>query len=199
MPRGQGKWSGAGEIPLFGSVTGSNDERDDSGGFVLSPAAFGGSGGVLCGYPYDPHTFNYVCVPPGISDTCVPGCCCGGSDSAPAWVKGFIGEHSYFQDAYRPEALRQMLADYVRRPGGGRDYNEVIVSQERWGSQLSTSFDAFFFPDTPNCRRRAACEAYTRRAHADFRRQFPTSTVPLLTLNPSSWEAPFAVADDEVY
>ena len=27
------------------------------------------------------------------------------------FVKGFIGEHSYFQDAYKPDSLRAMLAD----------------------------------------------------------------------------------------
>ena len=50
MPRGQGGWSGAGEIPLFGDATGA-ESRDDVGGFVLKPDAFAGHGGVLCGYP----------------------------------------------------------------------------------------------------------------------------------------------------
>ena len=59
--------------------------KRDMGGFVLRPDAFadgsdgpdGLDNGFLCGYPYDPHTFNFVCDPPGISSTCVPGCCCG--------------------------------------------------------------------------------------------------------------------------
>ena len=195
MPRGGGGWSAAGEIPLFGEAVGP-DDREDVGGFVLRPDAFEGTGGVLCGYPYDPHTFNYVCIPPGLSESCVPGCCCGGSKGAPAWVKGFIGEHAYFQDAYKPDNLRSMLTDYVgRSKGNGRDYNEVIISQARWQERLPFSFEAFFYPDTTSCARRAECETKTREAHAAFMREYPMSGVPLLKLNPTAWEAPFAVAE----
>ena len=149
MPKAQGGWTTAGEIPLFGYV----------GGFVLRPEAFAERGGVLCGYPYDPHTFNYKCIPPGLSETCVPGCCCGGSKGAPAWVKGFIGATAYFQDAYKPGDLRSMLADYVNRaPGNARGYNEVIVNEARWHGQLPHSFDAMFFPATTKCAEDAACE-----------------------------------------
>ena len=186
MPRGT-QWSGLGDIPLFGK---------DVGGFVLRPEAFAGKGGVLCGYPYDPHTFNYVCIPPGLSDSCVPGCCCGGSNGAPAWVKGFIGEHSYFQDAYQPDDFGSLLSDYERRTNGdARGYNEIIVSQERWQARLPWSFDAFFFPATQQCRRNPECEAKTRRAHSAFLSEYPQSGIPLLTFNPADWQSPFAVAD----
>jgi len=86
------------EIPLFGVDVG-NGGKSDLGGFVLRPEAFKGDGGLLCAYPYDPHTFNYRCIPPGLSDTCVPGCCCGGSEGAPAWTQGVVGKNAYFQDA----------------------------------------------------------------------------------------------------
>ena len=108
MPKSDGSWLAKGSIPLFADAL-ANGKPADIGGFILSPTAFapvpfdasggnagggsgaGSGGGVLCGYPYDPHTFNYVCEPPGLSASCIPGCCCGGSASAPAWVKGFIG------------------------------------------------------------------------------------------------------------
>ena len=196
MPHGTGGWSASGQIPLFGTAL-VGDERDDVGGFVLAPEAFSGEGGVLCGYPYDPHTFNYRCEPPGLSESCVPGCCCGGSSGAPEWVRGFIGAHAYFQDAYRPTALRDMLADFGKRPSqGGRGYNEIVVGEARWHTRLPHSFEAFFYPLTSNCRRRPECEAHTRAVHADFLRDYPGSAVPLLSLDPSNWEAPFAVATD---
>ena len=65
----------------------------------------------------------------------------------------------------------------------------------QWHEQLPRSFEAFFFPATPNCRASDACEGATRRAHAAFLRSFPESGMPLLTLDPSDWEAPFAVAE----
>ena len=46
-----------------------------------------------------------------------------------------------------------------------------------------------------HCRASDACEGATRRAHAAFLRAYPESGMPLLTLDPSDWEAPFAVAE----
>ena len=90
-----------------------------------------------------------------------------------------------------------MLADFGKRPSqGGRGYNEIVVGEARWHTRLPHSFEAFFYPLTSNCRRRPECEAHTRAVHADFLRDYPGSAVPLLSLDPSNWEAPFAVATD---
>ena len=69
----------------------------------------------------------------------------------------------------------------------------MIVSEERWHGALPHSFEAFFFPATPNCQG-SSCERKTREAHAAFLSEYPQSGVPLLTLDPNNWEAPFAVA-----
>jgi len=181
------------QIPLFGVDVG-NGGKSDLGGFVLRPEAFKGDGGLLCAYPYDPHTFNYRCIPPGLSDTCVPGCCCGGSEGAPAWTQGVVGKNAYFQDAYRPNDLGRMLDDYATRAGAGRGYNEVIVSQARWQDRLPWTFEAFFYVASDSCAADVGCERKTRNAYAAFQREYPDSGVPLLTIDPTDWEAPFAEA-----
>ena len=192
MPRVQPAAGGKASIPLFGEFDGTGF-REDLGGFVLRPDAFEASGGVLCAYPYDPHSFNYKCVPPGLSETCVPGCCCGGSAGAPAWVKGVIGDQSYFQDAYPPDDLGGMLRDFIHRADSNtRGYNEVILNSARWLDQLPYSIEAMFFPASENCARRPQCEARTRRAHSAFLQEYPSSNLPLLRLNPTNWRAPFS-------
>lgn len=146
-------------------------------------------GGVLCAYPFDPHTFNYACVPPGISESCLPACCCG----APSMHAGVLNVHTFHQSAYSLAELPAMLDDFVkRRPERG--YNEVIVSAARWEQRLPNALSAFFFPKTAACAADDGCERRTREAYARFLSEFPTSTAPLLTLDPANWIAPFGIA-----
>ena len=89
-----------------------------------------------------------------------------------------------------------MLDEFIAQNGGGRGYNEVIVSDAVWHDTLPYSFDAWFYPATSECHANDECEARTRRAYATFQLQYQpaASAVPLLALDPANWEAPFSVA-----
>lgn len=101
---------------------------------------------------------------------------------------------------YGPADLRGMAKDFVENyerneeKNDNRGYNEVVVDSARWQSQLPSTFDAFYYPATDGCARRAGCELKARRAHREFARSYPGSDVPLLALDPMDWEAPFAAA-----
>ena len=171
-------------IPLFGAMNGA--VSTPIGGFVLRSSALAATRGILCAYPYDPHTFNTVCEPLGVSGEppylCVPGC-------KARWST------VYNSDAYDAEHLEGMLQDFVRRGRGNtRGYNEVVLDFDVWRSHLPDTILAFFYPALAACRHADECEARTRRAHRRFVSEYPASNVPLLTLDQSAWQAPFAVA-----
>ena len=208
MPAGRPPWNVEGSIPIFrDAVSGGQGDTNeggarDIGGFVLDADEFGDApegpwpkvldGGVLCAYPFDPHTFRFVCTPPGISETCLPACCCG-----PASMHaGVLSTHTYYQSAYPLAELPSMLEDFVaRRPERG--YNEVIVSMARWEQRLPNALSAFFYPNTAACAADNGCERRTREAHARFLSKYPSSGTPLLTFDPTSWDAPFGIAGPE--
>ena len=107
--------------------------------------------------------------------------------------QGVLNTHSYYPDAYRLSDLEALLSDFVkRRPQRG--YNEIVISSARWEQQLPFTFEAFFYPRTSACTADPMCEGATRTAHARFVAEFPESGMPLLTLDPSDWQAPFAEA-----
>ena len=116
-------------------------------------------------------------------------------------------------EAWRPEHLGLMLAEYERRLRDGvsfhleglgqlLQYNEVILSSEAWLQHTPQLVEAFFFPDTHACARpHSICQTYAREAHEKFIAHYPAlrGTVPLLRLsvNRSSTAAPaFVRADD---
>lgn len=189
MPRGRKPWNGDGDIPLFGQLMQQHEyilgrTMTPIGGFVLRPEAL--SDGVVCAYPYDPHTFNTWCDPPGLSGSsgCLPGC-------------RMAGQTTYVQDAYPPEQLGTMLADFVsttRQVHNARGYNEVVLLYDTWRRHLPETIEAVFYPRTPTCDGFDDCEGRTRRAHAALMAAFPDAHVPLLTLDVALWSAPFAPA-----
>jgi hypothetical protein len=91
-----------------------------------------------------------------------------------------------------------MLRDFLdRAEGNERGYNELVFSFDVWSAQLPATVEAFFYPLAAECARVDDCEARTRRAHHAFTAAYPQSAVPLLTLDPTDWHAPFAVAPVE--
>ena len=111
---------------------------------------------------------------------------------------GELNIRTYHQGAVPLAELPAMLEDFVkRRPERG--YNEVIVSAARWEQRLPHALSAFFYPKTVACAADDGCERRTRAAHARFLSEFPSSRMPLLTFDPSDWEAPFGVAPAPPY
>jgi len=107
-------------------------------GVILSPSKVR----VLCAYPGDGGTVHLKCEPPGLSDTCTPGCFdkhgspwyCKDDGS---WQPGM----DHFRCPWRPQDLRQMLRQQADDISTGRRrketscgqasgcaYNEVILS-----------------------------------------------------------------------
>lgn len=195
---------GGTRIPLFNDEFGTRDGADADAfgpGFVLSSDAFDDApGGVLCAYMGDGNSFRWLCHPPGLSRSCIPGCmadppaeCTWCSDQSESglpcqlWGGGF-------GCAYRPAELDQMLAAYMARKGMG--YNEVILNAARWAERLPAAIEAFFYLATERCDASAACRARAVAAHRRFVEEYREAArhTPLLTINQSNWHAPFAVA-----
>ena len=193
MPEASDAWM-SGAIPIF---------TKEAGGFVLRPSVFEGTGGLLCSYAYDSHTFGKKCAPKGLSETCVPGC----QTDPPGkcnWCDA-DGCRQWGGCAHRPAELHTMLADHdTIQPHGlvehGRGYNELVFNAARWNEQMPWTFEAIFYLATPRCAELPGCKARAEVVHRFFREDYgypqdPRSHAPLLRFDPWDWEAPFAPAD----
>ena len=86
-----------------------------------------------------------------------------------------------------------MLTAYPHNGG----YNELVISADSFEAALPSVIEAFFFLRTGACDASAHCRGWAERAQRAFSIEFggDASSVPLLTLDGSNWEAPFAPAE----
>jgi hypothetical protein len=183
MPKGPTPWNDPGSIPMFSK---------EEGGIIVHADAFDDANGLLCSYPYDPHTLQRTCSPLGVSEQCIPGC----QTNPPGqcnWCSS-PGCRYWGGCAYRgPGELRAMLGDYASRKPGDRGYNEVVLSEERWQERMPSTVEAFFYLNTNGCSTSPQCKQRVQLAYQRFVDAYPQSGVVLLTLDPHDWEKPFAV------
>ena len=165
------------------------------GGIIVTPAALNHRDGLLCSYPYDPHSLGRTCSPPGVNwPTCVPGCAVPGGRCN--WCDEPNCQY-YGGCAFRREQLQDMLRDFKRRKQPDRGYNELIVGTEHFLSTLPSGVEAFFYLKTPRCQG-SGCEQKARAGRATFAADYSLGPgeAPLLSFDPGNWEAPFAVPEE---
>ena len=82
------------------------------GGFVINPSGVA----ILCSYDHDGLTMKpeKLCHPPGVSNTCIPGC---GTERCP--------EDKFWRCAYPADRLQLMMESHQARTGRAKDHNEV--------------------------------------------------------------------------
>ena len=156
-----------------------------------------------CMYGIDGATFNLIdperpgctasvcdaaklCYHGTMTDKCHNGDMCGFVGAPPtAWhprdVKLFLEMHKALGAPYKPPSFHS-------------GYNEVIISSARLNRRLPDAVDAFFVLDHKYART-DALSIDVVQAHRDFLKHYAKTEeeVPLLMLNPSSWEAPFSL------
>jgi len=112
----------------------------EGGGFVVSVS----KNEVLCSWARDAGSVRMVCEPPGVSDTCVPGCIGEGMLSEGAWCSpSGSGEPC----PWRPEQLSLMAMQLEEATARGVDvsYNEVIIEAQAWGANMPNSIEAVYY------------------------------------------------------
>jgi len=179
------------QIPLF----------SDGAGVVLRPSATL----VLCAYVGDGATQAANCHPPGLSESCVPGCshpageCRADSPYSADFPWCLCGLGWCLGDRPQPWGaahLDAMISAYLEhgdryKPARGfmSGYNEVIVGGEHWSCHMPHAIEAFFVVDGKDLDQ-------TRRKRAAFLEAYGLSgreaeQVPLLDLRVDDWEEPF--------
>jgi hypothetical protein len=179
-----------GNIGLF-----KDSEGVFSGGFIAAPSEMK----VLCSYPHDGGTMDRLClngdgtaINPGVP--CVPGCGC--KDSEPKPCKNSCIAHppspasGVHQCAWPPANLSSML--HIQEDIQKDIYNELVLDSKTWVANLPHSIEAVFYPK--GCSQ--VTEDRARAAHAALVQHFKIET-PLLILDTSNWETPFAIAKKE--
>ena len=207
--RGGGR-SGArgGQIPLF--------QSGGEGGLIFAPGAanclscaWSGDGGTMgraC-HPAQPAKprglLGSVRAPPGMgagaaTTGCVSGCvsqATAGGESAldpKFWCSearaAESGEGAWCSGRpWRPTELGAMLR---WQPRAG--YNELILLPDCWRANLPHSVEALFYPKA-RCTEGSPCRHKLRSLHQLLRSQYGKYAPPLLSMDLSDWDAPFAV------
>ena len=145
-----------------------------------------------CAYGIDGATYH-------LDDPAHPGCTQTFCDSAD-WKCGFSG---YPPQAWAPADLKVLLdahADHGARyhkPGFHSGYNELILNSPKINEHLPHSIMGFFFikgQSTITNDLGYGIVIDMVQTHQAFLRSFEVSKeqVPLLVLDPSNWDAPFA-------
>lgn len=155
---------------------------------------------VLCSYSSDGGSQHVKCNPPGLSDTCTPGC----SDKP---VGPRAASKCWWGEREVGAMLRQQLA--IAGRGAEQRYNEIILDAIELRKNLPRAIAAVFFvgvDSSEHCRSAnhwakayGHCENFARSAHRDFLRRYSMSAeqVPLLRLDVhAKVDNPFSLADD---
>lgn len=149
-------------------------------GFVLSPYATR----VLCAYGGDGGTRGKLCSPPGLSDSCVPGC--APKNAPDTWCDPSV--HSNANDGWcdgRPWRSSD-LGKFMERDRASSSYNEAVLDGFYWNLNLPHSIEAILAsPDDPGAR----------QMHAAFLSTYGLTAedVPLLSFRKDRIDAPFVV------
>lgn len=178
-----------GQIPLYQEV-----DVNAAAGFIMNPYLTD----VLCSYPGDGGSAQRLCDPPGVSETCVPGCYQAVRDGGgPSWCSANdIGGGTC---AYRPTDTKSMLDAQRVSPMSGTPagYNEIIIDRASWTRMQPNSIEGVWFLSFPDCDREDTsmmCESTARRVRDQFIDDFHLDphTFPLLKLDPWNWDKPFS-------
>ena len=157
------------------------------GGVILNPLATR----ILCAYGGDGGTRGKLCHPPGLSETCIPGCISPDSDPHSAgWCKPSEALGSSWCDGHpwKPSDLGQFL----KLDQASQGYNEIMVDGFYWNAQLPHSIEAIVTsPGDPQAQ----------AMHAKFIKAYglKASDVPLVSFNKASIDSPFALQWDGAF
>lgn len=152
---------------------------NEAGGFIVSPA----KADILCSYPSDGGSMSKEC-----SD--------GGSDCVPGCDKEQCTRDMWWTCSFPPDQLNVMFEMYQKNPAR---YNEVVVSTANWDPP--TSIEAFFYPagetGCGDCDKECA---KVKEQHGGYLQTFSMTSaqVPLLCIDRSNFEYPFADMSDQV-
>ena len=135
---------------------------------------------ILCSWATDAGSMTRICSPPGVSETCIPGCS-GGED----WCEN---QKKPLYCPWGKGRLRDMVAQSQR--GGG--YNEVIVGRDDYESRLPQAVEAVVFTGDDRSKAEAV--------HAKFLGAYglAASQVPLLHVAPvKAWYTQWGIESFE--
>ena len=167
-----------GKLPLY-SPTGRTAGAE--GGFIIDARY----AKILCGYAHGSGRTAALCRAGSVN--CVPGCS-GGDDAPPEWcVPGSYSPTCVFP----PARLGDMLEYHRTHAGGERERSgeanaEVILDVEAWVAALPQIISGVFYLSGHHATKLRSEKVWRR-----FRSEYPDSTIPLLELDPASWDAPF--------
>ena len=144
------------------------------GGVILNP----NHNRVLCFYGGDGGTRGKLCHPPGVTETCIPGCherptdkWCDASRATTSWCDGLPWHPEEMSVAVRLDSVKD-------------GYNEIVLDAEYWNAHLPHSIDALL--TTPN---NPTAEAMHRKFLFTYR--LTAEDVPLVVFNKDRSECPF--------
>jgi len=151
---------------------------DTAGGFILSPA----KADILCSYPSDGGSMSKMCKD---ASDCVPGC-----------DKEVCSAEKWWTCSFHPDQLGLMFQMYQKNPAR---YNEVVVSTANWDPP--TSIEAFFYPaGKKGCGDCGEECTKVKDQHNGYLQTYSKTSaqVPLLCIDTSKWDYPFADMSDQV-
>ena len=131
---------------------------------------------IYCSFQADGGSMTATCLPPGASDTCLPGCW----KDQPNWCT----QERPWQCAFRPEHLGTMMQ--MQEDTHSAVYNEIILSTEHFMRHLPSSLEAMFVTSPSDMQ--------TRRAHRQFLDTYSLTAreIPLLLYTKNSKQGPFS-------
>lgn len=161
---------------------------DREPGFVLSP--FPAAEALLCAYPGDGSSVAKRCTPPGLSETCSPGCFAGrGSRCHNSWRVGSQQRTFHGEGCYDAAHLERALETHEQmnspsnidwcKQGTGCRHNELVLDASRWVARLPRIVSAVFYSAKAGPEGRDLA----RRTHAAFVETYGDVRVPLLELD----------------
>ena len=177
-----------------------------AGGIIFRPS----SNRIFCAFAGDAGTRARICDPPGLSDTCTPGCTgeqslykADGTGEYHPWCKidkVYKANDVWCDgDPWRPDMVQTMLEGFGNREkvGNVEPFNEFVFDGEYAERQLPGSILGFFYPLTDICATSARCQAYAERQHAKFLKEYRVGVedYPLLGLRIEDWRAPFVAVE----
>lgn len=146
------------------------------GGFVIHPSY----NQFLCFWAVDAGTMSRKCQPPGVSESCIPGCSGQSWEGGEIWCEKNVGS-TYCP--WGPDHARDMVQQQIAQ-GQGR-YNEVIVDAAAFEKNLPRSIQAVYYSGGGDTK--------VREVHRAIVNHFgiSPSKIPLLRLDLHSGDAPF--------
>ena len=148
------------------------------GGVVLNPEYTR----LLCAYGGDGGTRGKACSPPGVSDTCLPGC--KSNEWDPDYCDAQTASLSDYWCGGRPWR-KDDVAKFLVRDRYNSARNEIVVDGFHWNENLPHAIDAFL----------TSGDSRTARVHAMFLSAYGLTEeqVPLLMLSKEAHN-PFRLA-----